>query len=383
MSRVALTISQVREGKASRYCRAAALAAGFPNTTSASSTSRFCSSGLKATQDIASQIATGSIDIGIAVGAESASFSPSRLDRDFVDDIMRSDSEARDILRPMGQTSENVARDFNITREEQDRYSVESYRRAEAAQREGWFDDEIVPLTVDLDGKKDSATVSKDEGPRWDTKYEALAKLKPSFPEHGDRSTAGNSSQVTDGAAAVLLMRRSKALELGQRVLAKYVGANIAGLAPRIMGIGPVLVSHFRRDQIWEAVHAVDKAQAIPKLLQKYRISLSEVDVIEINEAFASMAVYCRDQLNIDWSKLNPRGKSAIAFEQSGHRSKLTSATILGGAIALGHPFGCTGVRQIVTGLSECRRRKSKILLTSMCMGTGMGKAALFVNEIV
>lgn len=241
-ARSVLNDDQVREGKAGRYCRAAALAAGFPNTTSASSTARFCSSGLKATQDIANQIATGSIDIGIAVGAESASFSPARLDRPFVEDIMESDSEAKDILQSMGQTSENVAADFNITREEQDRYAVESYRRAEVAQREGWFDDEIVPFTVDLDGQKNSVTISKDEGPRGGTTYEALARLKPSFAEYGDRSTAGNSSQVTDGAAAVLLMRRSKALELGQPILAKYVGATIAGLAPRIMGIGPVLV---------------------------------------------------------------------------------------------------------------------------------------------
>lgn len=238
-----LTLLQVREGRAGRYCRAAALAAGFPNTTSASSTARFCSSGLKATQDIANQITTGSIDIGIAVGAESATFSPSRLDRPFVDDIMNSASEAKDIMQPMGQTSENVGLEFDISREAQDRYAVESYRRAEVAQREGWFDDEIVPFTVDLDGKKNSATIFKDEGPRWGTTYEAVAKLKPSFSEHGDRSTAGNSSQVTDGAAAVLLMRRSKALELGQPILGKYVGGTIAGLAPRIMGIGPVLVS--------------------------------------------------------------------------------------------------------------------------------------------
>lgn len=147
---------------------------------------------------------------------------------------MNSDSEAKDIMQPMGETSENVAQDFDISREEQDRYAVESYRRAEVAQRKGWFDDEIVPFTVDLDGRTNSATVSKDEGPRWGTTYEALAKLKPSFSEYGDRSTAGNSSQVTDGAAAVLLMRRSKALELGQPVLAKYVGATVAGLAPRI-----------------------------------------------------------------------------------------------------------------------------------------------------
>jgi acetyl-CoA acyltransferase 1 len=144
------------------------------------------------------------------------------------------------------------------------------------------------------------------------------------------------------GAAAVLLMTRSKALELGQPILAKYIDTAIAGVPPRLMGIGP--------------------AFAIPKLLSRYNLSLhTDIDVIEINEAFASVAVYCRDQLGLDWAKLNPRG----------------------GAIALGHPFGCTGVRQVVTGLSECRRRKAKILLTSMCLGTGMGMAGLFVNEQV
>lgn len=136
-------------------------------------------------------------------------------------------------------------------------------------------------------------------------------------------------------------MKRSKAIELKQSILGKYVGATLAGLPPRIMGIGPAL--------------------AIPKLLAKYNLSQEDIDVVEINEAFASMAVYCRDKLNLDWNKMNPRG----------------------GAIALGHPFGCTGVRQVVTGLSECRRQKKRLLITSMCMGTGMGMAGLFVNEQV
>lgn len=142
----------------------------------------------------------------------------------------------------MGQTSERVAAKFNITREEHDRYAAKSYRRAGVAQGEGRVDDEVVSFTGDLDGQKNIVTISKDERPRWDTAYEALVRLKPSFAEYGDRSTAGNSSEVTDGAAAVLLVRRSKALELEQPILAKYVGAAIAGLAPRIMGIRPVLV---------------------------------------------------------------------------------------------------------------------------------------------
>jgi acetyl-CoA acetyltransferase family protein len=225
----------------------------------------------------------------------------------------------------------------------QDRYAFESYRRAEEAQKNGWFDDEIVPIQVQLKdpktGEVKSVTLTKDEGPRWGTTYEALAKIRPAFSQWGTRSTGGNSSQVTDGAAAVLLMKRSMAEALGQPIMAKFVGATVAGLAPRIMGIGPSI--------------------AIPKLLTKVNISIDDVDVIELNEAFASMAVYCLNKLNIDHSKMNIRG----------------------GAIALGHPLGCTGARQVVTGLSECRRQKKKILLTSMCIGTGQGMAGLFVNE--
>lgn len=328
---------QVSDAKAAYYVRAAMLAAGFPNTTSGSSVNRFCSSGLKAVQDIANQISAGSIEIGIAMGAEHMTTGGDRLTRPFVDEILESNQDARDCMQPMGQTSENVASDFNITREMQDRFAAESYRRAEEAQKAGLFDDEIVPIKTKVDGK--DVTLTKDEGPRWGTTYEGLSKIRPAFPEYGDRSTGGNSSQVTDGAAAVLLMKRSKALELKQPILAKFVGATVAGLAPRIMGIGPTI--------------------AIPKLLRKYGLTIDDMDLIEINEAFASMACYCRDTLKIDWSKLNVRG----------------------GAIALGHPLGCTGTRLIVTGLSECRRRKAKVLLTSMCIGTGMGMAGIFVNE--
>lgn len=330
---------QVSDAKAAYYCRSALLAAGFPVTTAGSSVNRFCSSGLKAVQDIANQISSGNIDIGVAVGAEHMTAGGDALSRPFVDDIMNSTQDARDCMQPMGQTSENVGKDFNISREMQDRYAAESYRRAEVAQKAGWFDDEITPITVKLDGK--DVTLTKDEGPRWGTTFESLSKIRPAFPDYGDKSTGGNSSQVTDGAAAVLLMKRSKALELGQPIVAKYVGATVAGLAPRIMGIGPSI--------------------AVPKLLTKYGLTVDDIDIFELNEAFASMACYCRDTLKIDWQKMNPRG----------------------GAIALGHPLGCTGARQIVTGLSECRRQKKKILCTTMCIGTGQGMAGLFVNEQV
>ena len=266
-----------------------------------------------------------------------------RLDKPFHPDIIQA-QEAADCMQPMGQTSENVGKDFNISRQAQDTYAAESYQRAERAQKAGWFDDEIVPIkTVVKDPKTGEAkevTLTKDEGPRWGTTFESLSKIRPAFPQFGDKSTGGNSSQVTDGAAAILMMKRSKAQELGQPILGKFCGATVTGLAPRIMGIGPSL--------------------AIPKLLKKFNLDLqTDIDVIEINEAFASMAVYCLNVLKIDPAKMNPRG----------------------GAIALGHPLGATGARQIVTGLSECRRTKKKILLTSMCIGTGQGMAGLFVNE--
>lgn len=266
-----------------------------------------------------------------------------RLDRPFDDRVLNASQEAKDCMMPMGQTSENVGKDFNITRELQDRYAAESYQRAERAQKSGWFDDEIVPIEATVKdpktGEEKKVLLTKDEGIRYGTTFESLSKIRPAFMPHGDKSTGGNSSQVTDGAAAVLLMKRSTAIKLGQPIVAKFVGATVAGLAPRIMGIGPSV--------------------AIPKLLTKYNLTVDDCDVIEVNEAFASMAVYCKDTLNLPYEKMNPRG----------------------GAIALGHPLGCTGARQIVTGLSECRRQKKKILLTSMCIGTGMGMAGLFVNE--
>lgn len=334
----------VSDVNAAYKVRAAALAAGFPNTTAASTVNRFCSSGLKATQDIANQIAAGSVDIGIAIGAEMMSAGNEPLAKPWHPEVLKC-QDAADCMQPMGQTSENVAKDFNISRERQDRYAAESYRRAEMAQRSGWFSDEIVPIITEVKdpktGEFQKITLTQDEGPRWGTTYEGLSKIRPAFPAFGDRSTGGNSSQITDGAAAILLMRRSRAIELGQPILAKYVGSTVAGVAPRIMGIGPSI--------------------AIPKLLAKYNIGIDDCDIIEVNEAFASMAIYCKDKLVISDEKMNPRG----------------------GAIALGHPLGATGARQIVTGLSEARRQKKKILLTSMCIGTGQGMAGLFVNEML
>ena len=188
-------------------CRAGSLAAGVPITSAASSVNRFCSSGLKAVQDIAAQIATGSIDCGLAVGAESMTEGGDRLEKPFHDAII-SHPEAGDCMQPMGQTSENIGRDFNITRPQQDRFAAESYRRAEQAQKAGWFDDEIVPFTTKIKdpktGEEIEVTLTKDEGPRYGTTYESLSKVRPAFSKFGDKSTGGNSSQVTDGGRPIL-----------------------------------------------------------------------------------------------------------------------------------------------------------------------------------
>jgi acetyl-CoA acyltransferase 1 len=314
------------------------LAAGFPHTAGANSVNRFCSSGLKAVQDVANQIAEGSIEIGVALGAESMSAGGDRLEKPFHPEILKN-QEAQDCMQPMIQTSENVGDDFNISRQMQDTYAAESFRRAEVAQKAGWFDDEIVPITTTVkdpkSGEEKTVTLTKDEGPRYGTTVESLSKIRPAMPQFGNKTSGGNASQVTDGAAAILLMKR----ELGQPILAKFVGATVAGVPPRIMGIGP--------------------SAAIPKLLAKYNLTKDDIDIVEINEAFASMAVYCINVLGLDHAKVNPRG----------------------GAIALGHPLGATGARQIVTILSEARRTKKKVLLTSMCIGTGQGMAGLFINE--
>lgn len=338
-----ICLGNVSDGKAAYKLRAASLAAGYPNTVSVSSLNRFCSSGLKAVADIAHAISTNSIQVGIAIGAETMSIGGDALEQPFDEEVTKHSQEALDCMQPMGWTSENVSADFNVTRQEMDKYAAESFQRAEKAQKAGLFDEEIVPITTkikDAQGNLQEVTLTKDDGIRPGTTAEGLSKIRAAFPQWGNgATTGGNASQVTDGAAAILLMKRSTAVKLGQPILAKYVGSTTAGLAPRIMGIGPTV--------------------AIPKLLAQHSITLSDVDVIEVNEAFASMAVYTRDKLGLDWSKMNPRG----------------------GAIALGHPLGATGARQIVTGLAECRRSGKKILLTSMCIGTGMGMAGLFVNE--
>jgi len=324
------------------HARGAALTAGYPESVPVQCINRFCSSGLMATTTIANQIRTGQIDIGLAVGIESMSENPDKGGPIQTAEIANN-HPANDCPKPMGWTSENVATDFGVTREEMDDFAAQSYKKAERAQKAGYFDREIVPFTAykkNFSGVREKVTISKDDGIRYGTTRESLSKIRAAFPQWGTASTTGgNASQITDGAAAVLLMSRRKAQELGLTILAKFVTTAVAGVAPRVMGIGPLY--------------------AIPMVLKNAGITQQDVDLFEINEAFASQCVYCVKKLGINPDRVN----------------------VNGGAIALGHPLGCTGARQIATGLSELQRRKAKVLLTSMCIGTGMGAASVFVRE--
>jgi acetyl-CoA acyltransferase 1 len=253
--------------------RSAALAAGFPVTTAASVSNRFCSSGLLAVQNIANQIIAGSIDVGLAVGAESMSTTPDDGAPKMSDKILTHPIASQN-TQPMGQTSENVAGQFSISRQAMDAFAASSFQKAEKAQKSNWSTDEIVPITVQWKdpktGEISSKTVDRDDGIRYGTTVETLGKIRAAFPQwKPSATTGGNASQITDGAAALLLMKRSRAESLGQPIVGKFCGATISGLEPRIMGIGPTL--------------------AIPKILQKTGLSVSDVDIFEINEAFASM----------------------------------------------------------------------------------------------
>ncbi|KAG1752289.1 acetyl-CoA acetyl transferase [Suillus paluster] len=323
--------------------RMAALHAGIPNTTPINTLNRQCSSGLAAVNQIANQIIAGQIDIGIGAGVESMTFGygAGSLPDGWSDEVL-TNQEAEDCLIPMGTTSENVASDFGISREAQDKFSAESYQKAAAAQKAGKFKDEIVPLKVKItDPKTDKVSeivVDMDDGIRDGVTAESLSKLKPAFTKNGT-THAGNASQVSDGAAAVVLARRSVAKRLGLPIVGKYVASAVVGVPPRIMGVGP--------------------AYAIPKVLEKTGLSRDDVDFYEINEAFASQAVYSVQKAGLSFDKVN----------------------VNGGAIAIGHPLGCTGARQIATGLNIAKQRNERVFVTSMCIGSGMGMAAVFVSE--
>jgi len=325
--------------------RASMLRAGIPDSAGIRAVNRQCSSGLQALASIAGDIKSGFIDVGLACGLESMTHGgnpgdPSSMPPMNMNEIF-SHPEAAKVLTPMGVTSDNVAAKFKIPREKQDALAVASHRKAVAAQKAGLFKDEIWPVKTiieDADGNEKEVVVDQDEGPRADTTLEGLAKLKPVFTKTGT-TTAGNSSQVSDGASCVLMMRRSKAEELKLPIEGVFRGFKVVGCDPAIMGIGP--------------------AVAIPALLEDVGLKISDIDIFEINEAFASQALYCVEHLGVPEKKLNPKG----------------------GAISLGHPLGCTGNRAVATLLPELKRTGGKAGIVSMCIGGGFGAAALITRE--
>ncbi|KAF8875741.1 Thiolase, N-terminal domain-containing protein [Mucidula mucida] len=323
--------------------RMAALAAGIPNTSAVNTVNRQCSSGLSAVNQIANEIRTGQIDIGIGAGVESMTFGfGAAAMAEGYSELVLENQEAADCLLPMGITSENVAASFGVTRAAQDAFAAESFRRASAANKAGKFQAEIVPVKAKvIDPKTEKEVeilVDRDDGIRDGVTAESLAKLKPAFKKDGT-THAGNASQVSDGASAVLLTRRSHAQKLGLPIIGKFVAASVVGVPPKVMGIGP--------------------AYAIPRVLEKTGLSKDDVDFWEINEAFASQAVYSVQKLGLPFEKVNKHG----------------------GAIAFGHPLGMTGARQIATGFNIAKQYDEKVFVTSMCIGSGMGMAGVFVNE--
>ncbi len=321
--------------------RMIALRAGLPESVPAETINRYCSSGVQSIAHMAYAIRSGEIEVAIAGGVESMSLVP-MMGYKFSPNPYFA-MELPHYYTSMGLTAENVALKYEIRREDQDAFSLRSHQRAARAVNSGLFDAEIVPVDVEVveyvDGKteKRQFTVKRDEGPRADTSMEALAKLKPAFKE-GGMVTAGNSSQMSDGAAAVVIMSAEQAERLGLRPLARFVAFAVGGVPPEVMGIGPVV--------------------AIPKALKIAGLSLQDIDLIELNEAFAAQSLAVIRQLGLDEERVN----------------------VNGGAIALGHPLGCTGAKLTTQLIYEMGRRKSKYGMVTMCIGGGMGAAAIFEN---
>ncbi|MDE2316255.1 MAG: acetyl-CoA C-acyltransferase, partial [Xanthomonadaceae bacterium] len=317
----------------------------LPDTVPGVTINRFCSSGLQAVAMAADRIRLGEDDLMLAGGTESMSMVPMMGHKIAMNPAIFSD-EHIGIAYGMGITAENVAKQWKVSREAQDAFAVESHRRALAAQAAGEFNDEISPFQLD-DRYPDLATrgivtdsrlIRADEGPRAGTTAEVLGKLKTVFRngQFGGTVTAGNSSQMSDGAGAVLLASEKAIKEYNLQPLARFVGFSVAGVKPEVMGIGP--------------------KEAIPKALRQTGITQDQLDWIELNEAFAAQALAVMGDLQLDPAKVNP----------------------LGGAIALGHPLGATGAVRIATLVHGLRRRKQKYGMVTMCIGTGMGAAGIF-----
>ncbi len=321
--------------------RIAALRAGLPVSVPGQTVNRFCSSGLQTIAQAAMAIRTGFADVIIAGGTESMSMVPMTGNKFAPNPHFA--VEYPEVYLSMGLTAERVAEKYGVSREDQDAFALRSHQRAAAAIDAGLFDEEIVPLEVEVvqvagrEAVREKMLFKVDEGVRRDTSMEALARLKPVFKADGT-VTAGNASQMSDGAAGVVLMAAEKAEELGLKPLARFVSFGVGGVPPEIMGIGPV--------------------EAVPKALKRAGLRLEDIDLIELNEAFAAQALAVIRLLEMDLDRVN----------------------VNGGAIALGHPLGCTGAKLTVQILHEMKRRGARYGLVTMCIGGGMGAAGVFEN---
>jgi acetyl-CoA acyltransferase len=321
--------------------RIAALRAGLPDMVPGVTINRFCSSGLQAIAMAADRIRSGGAEVILAGGSESMSMLPMAGHKPAPNPWMV--DHMPQIYMSMGLTAEQVRTKYNVSREDSDEFAYQSHQKALRAQAEGKFEDEIVPVAVEAviiqDGKPvtHKYTFKKDEGPRADTSLEALAKLKPVFHAQG-QVTAGNSSQTSDGAAVALVMSAKKAAQFGLKPMARFVSFAVGGVPPEIMGIGPVV--------------------AIPKALALAGLKLEDIGLVELNEAFACQALAVARNAGLNMETLN----------------------VNGGAVALGHPLGCTGAKLTATILREMKRRNTKYGMVTMCIGGGQGAAGIFEN---
>lgn len=320
-------------------------AAGFPIKTTVNTVNRQCASSAQALSYSAGSILTGENQFAIAAGVESMTHDyfphrgiPTRIYQPFKDEAS---SEAQNVLMPMGITSENVAKKYGISREDQDAFALQSHLKANKATESGHFLNEIIPIKARTNNEGEPLNiieVSKDDGVRGGSTIEKLASLKPVFAEDGT-TTAGNSSQISDGASAVIITTRDNAEKIGVKPIARFIGSSVAGVPSDLMGIGP--------------------SAAVPQLLNRLKVDINDIDIFELNEAFASQSLYCINKLGINHDKVNPYG----------------------GAVAIGHPLGATGGRVISTLLNGLRVQNKELGVISMCTSTGQGYAALFANE--